>query len=201
MHCEHHSSSPSGHPEGWPPKPRQETFRAGCSLPGLRWCRLGRWDAFDTHRPVNPHCVPPAAFRQTPILAVWRWCEHGYFVAPVHTSLMTMSTKMPLSRARSMPTRMTLTRPTPRSPQAHIMQSEERLHEEELELDDEEHFIQLVREHRIQHWVPWCAALPLAAKDVRRLSVPVSLRVCSTIMGITSTFAVCEGLQGLDDEA
>ena len=42
-------------------------LRAGCSLPGPRRSRLGRWDAFVTHQPLNPHCVPslPAAFRQT----------------------------------------------------------------------------------------------------------------------------------------
>ena len=51
---------------------------------------------------------------------------------------MTMSTKMPLSRASSLSTRMTLTRPTPRSPQVQRMQPDERLHEDELELDDEE---------------------------------------------------------------
>ena len=69
MHCERHSSSPCGHPEGGPPK-----LRASCSLPGPRWSRLGRWDVFVTHRPLNPHCRVQA----NPNLAVWRWCEHGH---------------------------------------------------------------------------------------------------------------------------
>ena len=64
MHCKHHSSSPSGHLKGWPPKPRQET-----------WSRLlAPWTSLVPPREVGcvryaptsePHCVPPAAFRQT----------------------------------------------------------------------------------------------------------------------------------------
>ena len=82
-------------------------LRAGCSLPGPRWSRLGRWDAFVTHRPLNLHCVPPSRVQVNPNLAVWRWCEHGHSSPLVHTLLMTKWTKMLMSRARRISTQMT----------------------------------------------------------------------------------------------
>ena len=117
------------------------------------------------------------------------------------------------------------------------MQPEERLHEEELELDDEEEHSSISRggaEEVVGNTLLCCHSqlLQTAMCELLTSNVSVniasnngffgvphfhwrqrvyasslypwilSLRVCSTIiLGITSTFAVCEGLEGLDDEA
>ena len=132
---------------------------------------------------------------------------------------------------------MTLTRPTPRSPQVQRVQPEEKLHQEELELDDEEEHSSIScggaeevvgNAHLCCHsqllQTAMCELLTSnlsvnIASNIGFSGVPhfhwrqrvcapslypwiLSLRVCSTIiLGVTSTFAVCEGLEGLGDEA